>query len=182
MLVKFKLTKPALIVLTCAFLFSACFLQPANLSIEAKIIYSMGGPQPAARTPFYLLDADPFTLKLDDPPVKAKFDAMKDENEKMAATLGCAVFLLLKEFAAKKKDIDEKISDADAKKYLGSIESARPLWESHLVKQTTTDFEGRARFVDLKAGQYWLLGMTETRRAFALWNIPINLTRGRTRY
>lgn len=96
----------------------------------------------------------------------------------MAATLSGVVFLLLKDFAAKKKDIDEKMSDADAKKYLGSIETARPLWESRLVKQTTTDFEGRARFEDLKPGQYWLLGMTETRRAFALWNIPINLTRG----
>lgn len=155
-----------------------CFLQPASLSIEAKIIYNMGGPQPVARTRFYLLDADPFMLRADDPAYKKRLDATKTENEKMNLTLSSAVFLLLKEFVAKKDLIDKNLSDADAKKHLNTIENARPFWESHLVKETTTDFEGRAHFDDIRPGQYWLLGIAETRRAFALWNVPVTLSRG----
>jgi len=30
----------------------------SSLEIEAKIIYNMGGPQPVARTSFYLIDVD----------------------------------------------------------------------------------------------------------------------------
>jgi antitoxin component of RelBE/YafQ-DinJ toxin-antitoxin module len=169
-------TKCLLFLLTL--LVGGCFLRPASLAIEAKIIYNMGGLQPVARTRFYLLDADPFTLRADDPAYKKRLDLAKTEDEKMMLTLSSAVFLLLKEFAAKKELIDKNLSDSDAKEHLNTIENARPLWESHLVKETTTDFEGRAHFDDLKPGQYWLLGMSETRRAFALWDVPVTLSRG----
>ena len=171
-------TKSLLLLLTVSLFVGGCFLRPASLSIEAKIIYNMGGPQPVARTRFYLLDADPFTLRFDDPAYKKRLDAAKTEDEKMNLTLSSAVFLLLKEFAAKKELIDKNLSDADAKKHLNTIENARPFWESHLIKETTTDFEGRAHFEDLKPGRYWLLGITETRRAFALWDVPVTLSRG----
>src|SRR6267378_8452789 len=97
----FLTAKSLLLLLTISLLAGGCFLRPANLSIEAKIIYSMGGPQPVARTRFYLLDADPFTLRADDPAYKKRLDAAKTDDEKMMLTLSSAVFLLLKEFAAK---------------------------------------------------------------------------------
>jgi hypothetical protein len=171
-------TKYLLILIIVSLFVGGCLLRPTSLNIEAKIIYNMGGPQPVARTRFYLLNVDPFTLNADDPGYKKRHDAAKTEGEKMNLAVSSMVFLLLKELAAKKEQIDKNLSDADAKKYLDAIEKARPFWESHLIKETTTDFEGRANFDALKPGQYWLLGITETRRAFALWNVPVTLSRG----
>ena len=42
----------------------------SRLSIEAKVIYNMGRPEPVARANFYLIDVDPLTIRADDPVVK----------------------------------------------------------------------------------------------------------------
>ena len=46
------------------------------------------------------------------------------------------------------------------------------------MKELTTDFEGRGLLTSLKSGHYWLMGITETRAAFTLWDVPIKLARG----
>ena len=152
---------------------SSCVYRSPSLSIEAKIIYNMGGPQPVARTHFYLLDSDPFGVRADEPGFQRRMSAAKSEEERTNLLLESAIFLLFKEAINSKK-----ITDANAKQFLGSVDSGRSLWESHLVKEMVTDFEGRAKCEGLKAGNYWLLGMTETRAAFALWNIPIQINAG----
>jgi hypothetical protein len=148
-------------------------LRQSSLSIEAKIIYNMGGPQPVARTQFYLLDVDPFSIRADEPSFRKKMDAAKSEDERMVLLTGSAVFIVFKKVIE-----DHKITEDNAKTLLGSVEAGRPLWESHLVKELTTDFEGRGLFTGLKSGHYWLMGITETRSAFTLWNVPIQLARG----
>jgi hypothetical protein len=147
-----------LLLVILAFTLLGCGKQ-TNLSIEARIIYNLGGPQPVARTKFYLLDADPFSVK----------PAESPRND--LALTGCGILLLLKTAVDKPQMLEGK----NAKTFLGSVEASRPCWEGHLVKETITDFEGRAQLDQIRPGKYWLLGMTETRSAFALWNVPLVL-------
>jgi hypothetical protein len=141
-----------------------------SLEIEAKIIYNMGGPQPVARQTFYLLDIDPFSLRADDPQFTAKMDAAKTEDEKKLLTLQSANFLLLK-LAVEKKQMKE----GSEKAFLGILEISKPFWEDHLIQSVQTDFNGQAKFNNLKPGRYWLIGMTETRAAFAFWNVSVSV-------
>lgn len=140
------------------------------LEIEAKIIYNMGGPQPVARTSFYLIDVDPLTIRADDPVVKNGRGG-KDLGD--AELLGEATFLL---FANALKE--DKVTDDNAKQFLGIIEAGKSLWGPHMVSETRTDFEGKATFKDMKPGSYWLLGMSETRKGFCLWNLNMQVNRG----
>jgi hypothetical protein len=43
----------------------------------------------------------------------------------------------------------------------------------HVQYTTLTDFEGKATFEDVKVGDYYLFGVTQTRGAFAIWNLKI---------
>ncbi|HEX8491969.1 MAG TPA: hypothetical protein VF658_03950 [Pyrinomonadaceae bacterium] len=146
------------------------WLYRASLVIEAQIIYNMGGPQPVARQSFYLLDTDPLSLTADDPKFKAKVDAAKNEDEKMNIQLSGVMLALLKN-SIEKRDMAEK----SGKTLLGTLELSKPFWEAHLVQSAQTDFKGHAVFENLKPGTYWLMGMTETRAAFAFWNEKISV-------
>ena len=56
-------------------------LRQSSLSIEAKIIYNMGGPQPVARTRFYLLDINPFSIRADEPSFQKKINAANSSKK-----------------------------------------------------------------------------------------------------
>lgn len=142
----------------------------SSLQIEAKIIYNMGGPQSVARTSFYLIDVDPLSIRADDP-VVIRSRGGKDLGD--AELLGEATFLLFSKVLK-----EDKVTDDNAKQFLGIIESGKSLWGPHLVSETRTDFEGKATFADLKPGSYWLLGMTETRKGFCLWDLNTQVNRG----
>jgi hypothetical protein len=139
----------------------------SSLQIEAKIIYNMGGPQSVARTSFYLIDVDPLTIRADDPAVKT---SRGGKNLADAGLLSEATFLL---FAKVLKE--DKVSDDNAKQFLGIIEAGKSLWGPHLVNETRTDFDGKATFAGLKPGSYWLLGMTETRKGFCLRDLNVQI-------
>lgn len=140
------------------------------LQIEAKVIYNMGGPQPVARANFYLIDVDPLTIRADDPVVKNSRGG-KDLTD--AELVSGATFLLFAKVLQ-----EDKVTDDNAKQFLGIVEAGRSLWGPHLVKETRTDFDGKATFADLKPGSYWLLGMTETRKGFCLWDLNVEINRG----
>ncbi len=148
-----------LITSTCAF--------KNDLKIEAKVIYTLGGPQPVARQKFYLVSIDPMELRGDDPKLRAKLDATAGK-EKESLLFASAVLPLLK------KAIEEKkIQEGKEKVYLNSFESTKEAWSDYLVAETTTDFDGKGVFKDVPNGEYWLIGQTETRAAFTLWDFKI---------
>jgi hypothetical protein len=98
----------------------------SSLQIEANIIYNMGGPQPVARTSFYLIDVDPLTIRANDPDVKSSRGG-KDLTD--AELVSEATFLL---FARVLKE--DKVTDDNAKQFLGIIEAGfKSLWRPHLV-------------------------------------------------
>jgi hypothetical protein len=150
-----------------------CSFLRSTLIIDAQIIYNMGGPQPVARQTFYLLDADLLSLKADDPKIKAKLDSVTDETEKLSLTMSAMLLAALRN-AVENQDMAEK----SGKSLLRSVELSKSYWEPHLVQSMQTDFKGHAVFENLKPGNYWLVGMTETRAAFAFWNLKVSLARG----
>jgi hypothetical protein len=133
-------------------------------------IEDMGGPQPVARQTFYLLDTDPLSLTADDPKFKAKVDAAKNEDEKLSIQLSGVMLGLLKN-ALEKKDEAEK----SGKTLLRTVELSKPFWEAHVVQSAQTDCKGQAVFENLKPGTYWLMGITETRAAFAFWDEKVSV-------
>jgi len=48
----------------------------------------------------------------------------------------------------------------------------------HSVASATTDLQGKARFDNVKAGTYYVFGMTETRGGFSVWNLKTLLVPG----
>jgi hypothetical protein len=75
--------------------------------------------------------------------------------------------------------IDKKpIKEANEKMFLGVVENSKRAWDGYLVKEIMTDFDGKATFDDVPPGNYWLFGQTETRAAFTLWDLPIELKAG----
>jgi hypothetical protein len=150
-----------------------CSLFRSTLTIDAQIIYNMGGPQPVARQTFYLLDADLLSLKADDPKIKARLDSATDEKDKLSLTMSAMLLAALKN-AVENQDMAEK----SGKSLLRSVELSKSYWEPHLVQSMQTDFKGHGVFENLKPGNYWLVGMTETRAAFTFWNLKVSLARG----
>ena len=162
------------LILVCTLLIGGCSkVQETTLLIQARIIYDVGRLQPAAGTPFYLLDVDPFSLNEDDLAPQNE-DALKTELEKVARKVGLTNFFLLRYHAYKKTVFPYD----DAKAFLGAVKSGRPLWGPHLIKEVTTDSEGRAKFEGINPGTYWLLGQCETSHAFTLWNVSVDVSQG----
>ena len=153
-----------------------CSFLKTSLVIDAQIIYNMGGPQPVARQTFYLLDADPLSLTANDPKIKAKLDATKDDNEKLNLTMSGALLAALKTAVE-----DKGMAEKSGKTLLGAVELSKSYWEPHLVQSIQTDFKGHGVFENLQPGTYWLMGMTETRAAFAFWDLKIAPTLGENR-
>ena len=114
-------------------------------------------------------------FKADDPKFKAKVDAAKSEQEKMAIEITGVTLAMLKMLIERK----DKLADGTKlKDFLGTLELSKPFWEGHIVQQAQTDFNGHAIFKDLKPGDYWILGEIETRAAFTLWNLKVNVKPG----
>lgn len=158
------------VMLSVFLILSGC-QSTSTLNIEAKIIYNMGGAQSVARQKFYLLNADPFAPN--GARFQEKYDAAKTNDEKVALTLSSTLLFSLQKFAA-----DKQIKEGQEKVFLGVIEKSKGIWGDYLVKEVITDFDGKATFEGVPSGKYWLLGQTETRAAFTLWNLPIELKSG----
>lgn len=150
------------------------FLYWGSLSIEAQIVYNMGGPQPVARQNFYLLNIDPFTLRAEDARVKLQFENAKSDTERQLFAVAGMQLIMLQELTK-----SDKLTRDNAKQFLGMVDASKPYWEGHLVQSVQTDFSGKAVFNKLRPGKYWLLGQSETRAEFALWNVPVKVGLGK---
>jgi hypothetical protein len=120
-----------------------------TLSMEAGIIYKSGGNQPVGRTEFRLLDANLESL------ISAA-GLQADRGIDLVST-----------WAIKRR------YNADAT--LLQIEEAI---KQHTVQAVTTDFNGKAQFENLPPAKYFVYGITETRRGFAVWSVPVEIKAG----
>lgn len=124
--------------------------QSTTLSIEAGIIYKMGGNQPVARTEFMLLD-----------------QSLETVLREGGVSEGRTGVLSTYAFAVKYPE-----------QFPGVAARAAQAIKSHLVSSVSTDFAGKAQFTDLKPGSYYLAGLSSTRKGFAIWNVPVEVKAG----
>ena len=120
-----------------------------TLAIEAGIIYKAGGNQPVGRTEFRLLDSDLESL------ISAA-GLRADRGIDLVSTWGI-----------KRRYSPDAI-------LLQIEESIR----KHTIQSVTTDFNGKAQFENIQPGKYFVYGLTETRRGFAIWSVPIEIKAG----
>ncbi len=140
----------------------ACSLNRSSLDIEAQVIYNMGGPQPIARQTFYLLDAD--VADLASSTIKKSENLDKSKVEGVATTF--VLFSMNQEKPVQKKSAFE------------TFLKSKTFWESHIVQTAETDFTGKASFANLKASDYWIVAMAETRAGVAVWNYKVSVKSG----
>lgn len=120
-----------------------------SISMKAGIVYNVGGPQPVARVPFYLLREDLDNI-MGSVGLAKKYP---DGSGGGAVTFGIIM-------------MDGSDTQGAAK--------MMALLQPYIVTQATTDFDGAARFEGLGSGPYYLVGMTQTRGGFAVWNLKVN--------
>jgi hypothetical protein len=118
-----------------------------KIPIKVGIIYSMGGAQAVAREDFYLLNKDAVQIWKDAGLLKG----IKDEKQFMFNVL-----------------VDDYVATKDKpSKFAGTL-------KPHIVKTTTTDFEGNAAFENVPQGEYYIYSRITTRDGNAIWNYKVS--------
>lgn len=127
-----------------------------RLTIEAAVIYSLGGPQPVARETFYLLRRDPTEI------VREAGTQGQDAEELFGN------FFLVRSYMSFEND------DIGKNKFNERIKQATAF-------SATTDFAGKTEFVNLPVGeQFHLFAITETRSGHCVWNQKLEIRPGLT--
>ena len=136
----------------------------SHISIEAGLVYQSGDVKPVARTTFYLLDMD-FGQALFEAGLKSPADARptttRTDQEQLVNSFGMISLGL-----------------ADLSANYSFLKAGEKCLASHLVKDVTTDFAGKASFEPVKPGIYYLVGLVKTRKAFAIWNLKVDAKPG----
>jgi hypothetical protein len=121
-----------------------------TLSLEAGIIYKMGGNQPVSRTEFVLLDQSLETI-------------LTEAGIQPGRTGVLSNYAFAVQYPSQ---------------FPGVAEKARAAIEQHAIQKVSTDFSGKAQFSDIKPGNYYIMGLSSTRRGFAIWNLPVEVKAG----
>lgn len=136
-----------------------------TLSFQAGIVYRQGGPQPVARVEFHLLDDDLEKILegagLTGSYIKQNLGLVS--KYAMARIYRETFVLLTAETEPENKDF---------------LTKAQLALQPHIKATVTTDFSGNAQFQPVPAGTYYVLGITETRGGFAIWNLKVEIKSG----
>lgn len=152
-----KMKIQALIVVLICFCCSCGSVQKptGKLTIEAGIVYSLGGPQPVARETFYLLRRD-VTKIIREVGIRGADDELFSN------------FVLVR-------------SLANQEGYKTVIEKFDQQVKQATAYSAVTDFSGKAEFTGLPVGeQFYLFGITQTRGGHCIWNQKVNIKSGIT--
>lgn len=55
------------------------------------------------------------------------------------------------------------------------ISDGRPIWHRYIIDSVETDFEGKAAFRRVKAGDYWLYSKEQRPNEWLLWNVKTSV-------
>ena len=170
---KFTLLFAALIFTVTVICFTACLNSPlklvqskSTLSVEAAIIYKMGGVQPVARTKFYLLNrsAEEILKSANLKPQPEELARYRKVAEKARIDFDQFGYLQLLGFALQFADRNTAyLSDVTLK------------INAHIVKSEMTDLQGKTQFEEIEPGKYYIFGTAETRNGAAIWDLPIEI-------
>lgn len=158
----------ALILLAGLGWLTARRLKGGALLVEARLSSSKGEQRPAGKVTLYLLDEDMMRLALvtGNEPTPLQERVFR-ENPKLRNLAGL--------MNARRREAYSLGPEVSA-----FIEQSRPLWQPHVLQTALTDAYGRATFRNLKPGDYWLMGYTETGEGngVAFWNLFVTVNRG----
>lgn len=127
------------------------------LVIQAGIVYKVGGSQAVARVPFYLLNKDLNAIL-------SEAGLQPDRGMSLLDTFAFAT-----RFQGQSK-------------YTQFYQTAMRALQPHIVAQTVTGFDGVGQFPAVPAGVYYVMGYTQTRRGFALWNVSVGIPTGQSSF
>lgn len=163
-----------LILLACAVAvasasawFGSRYFQQGSLALHARLAYADGSAQSIAGETFFILSADPLRLALDEENERSGGGDFDTEGQSNLRTLAGA--LAARRWHASPLGAEIAVL----------VRESRPLWEQRVVGSARTDARGRAVFSNLSPGDYWLMGLAETRDGVAYWNRRVSIARGR---
>lgn len=134
-----------------------------SVDLEAGLVFNSGDVKPVGRATFYLLKEDPSKLIL----TQAHLDVFNSDNSRFGG-----------------KDTLDKWSMYAAILYMdGSLTpnfalSVRKTIDAAAVSQATTGFDGKAKFDDIPAGDYFLFGYYKFGKQTTYWSIPVTVKPG----
>jgi hypothetical protein len=142
------------------------FRQAASLHVEARVELAPGDARPSAGATVYLLDDDFIRLAMAEADAGDSVRAaVHREHPRLRILAG---LLNARRFSAYPLGPDVKLL----------LAQSRPLWEPHVLRAERADERGRAAFVGLAPGVYWLMCLDERGGRLAFWNLRLELGRG----
>jgi len=138
--------------------------QNSTLSLQAGLVFRSGDVKPIARTTFYLLDDDLAKILREagvQPPARSSSSG-DDPDRQLVFSFG-----LLSRYATSAEE--QQFSRA-------AMDALRP----HILQTVTTDFNGSVTFAPVAAGTYYVMGLAQTPRGFAIWNLRVELQGGQS--
>lgn len=168
-----------------------------NLIIEAQIVYAANEVRPVARSSFFLLDKDILDVEVPSPE-KLKVRSIEEYRSKLshAQNLKSTIQLAqaLKNMRANMERIaaeknvnippESKLTDKEKKLSLMGIQLLIVAMMKgketapHFLREVQTDFQGKVVIKDIRPGDYWIMGVTDTREDYAFWNYKITVKPG----
>ncbi len=142
----------------------------ASLSIDAALVFQSGDVKPVARTEFTLLDRDLEAILKESNYTSELPEKIRSALERPAADIKgnrAKTFSLLL-----KSSIDDESGNPEAVANLQlAVGKALAAVKPHVLYSATSDFQGNAKFENLKPGKYYLFGYSKLGNSAAVWNI-----------
>lgn len=146
------------------------------LALEAGLILRSADVKPVARTDFFLLNRNlEIILEQSDymaelpKDTKKVLDSMLTTSQKHVGVL-----TMLVKFSG-----DDERKDVEVlTRFRYSIGRAVAATRPFAVRSATTDFQGKARFIDVPPGSYYLFGYSNVGSSGAVWNVKIDIQPG----
>lgn len=171
-----------------------------SLIIEAKIVYPANDVRPVARSSFFLLDKDLLDVEVPSPQ-ELKVRSIEEYTSKLSNPQNLKSAIRLAQAVKGMRADMERIgveknvefppetpkTDREKKNTLMGIQLLiiRMMNDKetagHFLQEVITDFQGKVVIKDLRPGDYWIMGVTDTRKDYAFWNHKITIKPGENR-
>jgi hypothetical protein len=155
----------------------SCAKQKTVLSVEVALVFKSGDVRPVARTEFFLLNKDFETILQESNFTSDVPQKLKEPFNKIKSIDAFSMLMKVSK-EAKRSKYDSPTRTAELEAIDLSVVKALTAIHSHIAYKTTTDFQGKAQFLDIKHGDYYLVGHTQVGESVVVWNLKTNVKSG----
>jgi len=143
------------------------------LTVEAGVVSGNGDVKPVARTDLYLLDKN-FETILQETKFNSELpEGLKERFSKRNLLRAFAVTVTAVQGNSFNDPTFRSEKEASAKSLIKTLNAIK----SHTIYETTTDFQGKAQFRNIKPGEYYLLSFSEL-NSVSIWNLKTTIKTG----